>query len=127
MFSRHFAQRIPSFGGANEQIRVRLWGVNNARHTASKSSGETLPSKPMKTLLTLLAAVGVFSLATPAQAGHVHPQQRRIIVGYTRMGFPIYQWVPQLLPPVHGRPMPLGHWGHYHHDHGLHRGWFKHR
>ncbi|WP_395738160.1 hypothetical protein [Prosthecobacter sp.] len=78
----------------------------------------------MKTLLTLIAVVGVFSLAAPAQAGHSYPHQHRIIVGYNRMGFPIYQWVPQ--PAPFYRPGPPGHWGHYHHDNGLHRGWYKH-
>ncbi len=81
----------------------------------------------MKKLLTFIAVLGVFSFAIPAQAGHAFPHQRRVVVGYSRMGFPIYQWLPPMAPPVYVRPGPPGHWGRYHHDNGLHRGWFHHR
>lgn len=93
----------------------------------------------MKTFLSILAAVTVFGIAVPANAAH----HRRIvnyvngipvyavyqIVGYTPLGFPIYQWVTQPVNPVYGRPFgPPGHWGHGHfgHDNGLHKGWYKH-
>ncbi|WP_395749459.1 hypothetical protein [Prosthecobacter sp.] len=96
----------------------------------------------MKALLSLLAAVSVLSFAAPASAAHYpFPTQRRIVnyvngmpvyavyqvVGYNRMGHPIYQWVTQPMRPVYSKPMPPGHWNHFdHHDHGLHKGWFKH-
>ncbi|WP_395742051.1 hypothetical protein [Prosthecobacter sp.] len=95
----------------------------------------------MKTLLSLLAAVSVFSIAAPANAAHPYLHQRRIvnyingmpvyatyqIVGYNRMGLPIYQWVTQPVGPVYGKPVPPGHWNRYGHDHGLHKGWYHHR
>ncbi len=82
----------------------------------------------MKTLLSILAAVTVFGIAVPANAAHRFLHERRI-VGYNPMGFPIYQWVTVPAGPVYGRPYgPPGHWnhGHFGHDHGLHRGWYKH-
>ena len=115
----------------------------------------------MKTLLSLLAAASVLSIAAPANAVvppfpnaalqpfansgmQPYPGQRQIvsyltngtpvyavyqIVGYDSMGYPIYQWVTVPVGPVYGRPYgPPGHWNHgyYGHDHGLHRGWYKH-
>jgi hypothetical protein len=93
----------------------------------------------MKTLLYLIAAVGVLGIATPSYAAPPFFHQRRIvnylpggvpvyatyqIVGYDGLGRPIYQWVNQPVSPAYGyRPTYLrpyngghiGHWGHWNH------------
>jgi len=83
----------------------------------------------MKTLLSLLAAASVYSIAVPASAApppfvtnvamQPYPGERRIvnyltngipvyavyqIVGYDAMGYPIYQWVTQSVNYGYSRP-----------------------
>lgn len=101
----------------------------------------------MKTLLYLIAAVGVLGIATPSNAAPPFFNQRRIvsylgngvpvyavyqIVGYNAMGFPIYQWVTQPVGPVYGRSYNYGY-RHYnyrpsyvHPHYGGHVGHFSH-
>lgn len=91
----------------------------------------------MKTLLYLIAAVGMLGIATPSYAGRPYVNQRRIvnflpggvpvyavyqIVGRDRWGHPIYRWVTQPARPMYGQhghhkhgpkfghPHPVGHW-----------------
>lgn len=108
-------------------------------------SGTTLPYS-MKTLLYLIAAVGVLGFAAPSNAAPPFLHQRRIvnyingmpvyavyqIVGYNALGFPIYQWVTQPVIPAYGRYYNYGYRNYnyrpyYVHPHyGGHPGHFGH-
>jgi hypothetical protein len=95
----------------------------------------------MKTLLSLLAAVSVYSVAVPASAGpppfvtnavvQPFPGERRIVsyltngtpvyavyqmVGYDAMGYPIYQWVT--LPVSYGYVRPYYGYNHGYRSYG---------
>ena len=102
----------------------------------------------MKTLLSLLAAVSVYSIAVPASAGpppymlnaavQPFPGERRIVsyltngtpvyavyqmVGYDAMGYPIYQWVTQ--PVSYGYVRPYYGYNHGYRGYNYHPGYVR--
>ncbi len=130
-----------SMAGTAQMNSILVPSKLNNRDWKRSNHGEQHSHIVMKTLLYLIAVIGMLGIATPSYAGRPYVNQRRIvnflpggvpvyavyqIVGYNSRGFPIYQWVTQRGRPVYARPGHGYTYGQPHHRGHAHRGHVHH-